>query len=164
VPAAGSLRRAAAAAALVAAVVVAAAAVRSSWRSSPSAPPAGPGSTAQTVDPKPALELEPALNPQAPADPSTTVPTRPIESPGRQTAILQSASAYELTVASIETTSRAASVAADLVKEGHPARVAASGRWQTVLVGPYSSLAEANEAKVLLERAGFSAIRITSSP
>jgi cell division protein FtsN len=142
---------------------VAATAVRSGWRSSPSALPPEPASTAQAVAPKPALELEPALNPQAAADPPTPVPSQPIESAYRQTAIVESAPAYELTVASFETVSRASSVAADLVKEGHPARVAASGRWQTVLVGPYSSLAEANEAKGLLERSGFSAIRITSS-
>jgi len=103
------------------------------------------------------------LNPQAPADPPrATTPPR-AEEPTPQTAILESAPAYELTVASFETVGRASAVAADLVSHGHPARVAASGRWQMVLVGPYSSMSEAAEAKAQLEASGFSAIRIASS-
>jgi general secretion pathway protein A len=163
-PAAGTVRKAGAAAAIVAALAVGFTIVRSDWFSARSVSSAGRASTSETVVPKPALELEPALNPQAPANPPAAVAPKPAESPARQTAILQSAPAFELTVASFETLSRASAVAADLVKDGHPARVAQSGRWQMVLVGPYSSLAEANEAKALLERSGFSAIRVANSP
>jgi general secretion pathway protein A len=164
-PTGRSIRAAAAAAATVAAIAVGATAIRSNWLPWSSASPAARGSTAETTVPKSSLQLEPALNPRAPNDsPAADIP-QPTKSPEGKTEILQSAPAYELAVASFETVSRASAVAAELVGEGHPARVAtsASGRWQMVLVGPYSSFTEATEAKAVLERSGFSAIRITSS-
>ena len=156
------VRAGAAAAAVIAAVAVGAAALRIDWRTW--AGSRSPAPTAvETASSKASLELEPALNPQAPADPLPATTPPPAEQPPPRTAVLESAPAYELTVASFETVSRASAVAADLVSHGHPARVAASGRWQMVLVGPYSSFTEAVEAKTQLEQSGFSAIRIASS-
>ena len=150
----------AAAAAVVAAIAIGAMVARTdgAWSTLLSLPQR---SSDESVSSQPVLKLEPALG--APAD-SPVIPPPSSEVPSPQTAILESAPAYELTVASFETAGRANAVAADLVSRGHPARVAASvsGRWQMVLVGPYSSLAEATEAKVLLEQSGFSDIRIRS--
>jgi cell division protein FtsN len=77
---------------------------------------------------------------------------------------VQTAPSYELTVASFETAGRAATVAGDLVGHGHPARVAASGGWNVVIVGPYTSLSEAEMAKETLAKSGFPGIKIAKSP
>ena len=104
------------------------------------------------------LNLSAAAPPAAAAAPAADPAAAP-------TSILEAAPSYELTVASFETTGRANAVAQSLIGRGQPARVSASatGRWQMVIVGPYSSLAEANEAKGVLEQSGFSGIRITKT-
>ena len=162
-PSRRAVATAAAAAALVAAIGISAATIRRGGPSLSSLLPATRGSTAETVPSKPALKLEPALDVEPTAGSAAVVAPRSAALPRTQTDVLESAPSYELTVASFETPGRAAAVAADLVGRGHPARVSTSGRWQIVLVGPYSSLTEATEAKAILERAGFPAVRIGSS-
>jgi cell division septation protein DedD len=151
----------------VAAVVVAAIAVwfaatrtpwpvwSSAWRSAPkteatdgrsAVSPAVPAADAQTAS---------AASKSA-APPADTTP--------RPTTLVQTATAYELTVASFETAGRAASTTRDLVGRGHPARVARSGPWNVVIVGPYTSLPEALTAKDTLAKSGFPDIRIVKSP
>jgi general secretion pathway protein A len=120
----------------------------------------------------PAVQSRPAAVAAAPAaDIQPATPTSPtvdalglrIDSTAPATTVMETAPSYQLTVASFETAGRAAAVASDLVGRGHPARVAASGNWNVVLVGPYSSLSEAENAKDTLEKFGFSGIKIAKS-
>lgn len=78
------------------------------------------------------------------------------------TAVIDAAPSFELIVASFATIGRARTVAGELHTAGYPARMttSTSGRWQMIIVGPYSSLPEANAAKDALEKSGFSGIRI----
>jgi general secretion pathway protein A len=157
----------AAAAALIAAIAIGVVVSQSGWPSWPATVLSVGDNSTEAVPPpaKPTLQLEPALDVESAAASPSASASRPLEAAAPPTAILESAPAYELTVASFETAGRAAAVAADLVGRGHPARVAVSGsgRWQMVIVGPYTSLTEATEAKNTLEQSGFSAIRIARS-
>jgi general secretion pathway protein A len=158
----------AAAAALVAVIGISAVASRTGWPawSTTLLSVAGDNSTEPLSSPaKPTIQLEPALDVESSTASPSPAASQPREAAAPPTAILESAPAYELTVASFETAGRAAAVAADLVGRGHPARVAVStsGRWQMVMVGPYTSLSEATEAKNTLQQSGFSAIRIARS-
>jgi len=148
-----------AAAGLVAAITAGAMVVRSQWPARAASLFSRTSSAAQAAVPgaqKPVLQLD-ALEASA-AGRAATAPQAP-------PTVVESASAYELTVASFETATRANKVASDLVADGHPARVAASdsGRWQMVIVGPYTSLEEADEAKAALERSGFAGIKVGKS-
>ena len=125
---------------------------------------------------KPPLQLEPALDrgqPPASAIPRSIAASaspppapEPTPSPAPTTATLEIGTTYELTVASFATPGRASTVASDLVANGHPARVAmsTSGKWQMVIVGPYTSEQEAQEARRTLEQVGFAGIRIARVP
>ena len=126
------------------------------------------------VEPKPPLQLEPALEssparvaavptPIATSAPAPAVPA-PAVAAAPTPATLEMGASYELTVASFATPGRASTVASDLVANGHPARVAASGKWQMVIVGPYTSEPEAQDARRTIEQAGFAGIRIARVP
>jgi cell division protein FtsN len=127
------------------------------------------------VESKPPLQLEPALDspapvaavptplPVTPPAPVAPEPTPAVAAPPTPATLEMSAS-YELTVASFATPGRASTVASDLVANGHPARVAASGKWQIVIVGPYSSEPEAQDARRTIEQLGFAGIRIARVP
>ncbi|HKY23347.1 MAG TPA: AAA family ATPase [Vicinamibacterales bacterium] len=161
------LLRGAAAAALVGAAAGGIYVTRGTWlnwldgsaETSTQVAQAPPPAAATPSPAAPSLDLA-ALKPDPAAAPQPDSPAPPA------TAILEAAPSYELTVASFETAGRARKVADDLVGQGHPARVSTSdsGRWQMVIVGPYTSLTEAMDASATLERLGFAGIRLAKSP
>ena len=70
---------------------------------------------------------------------------------------------FEILVASFKTELRAASVAAQVTAAGLHARQRATGGWQQVLAGPFSSRAEADAARVRLEHAGLPGTQIVAA-
>ena len=129
------------------------------WVSGPRSPAPVDTAQARVTAPvqTPALNLQPSVRQAAVSE------TIEAQTPLRT--VVEEVSSYQLTVASFETEGRAESVAGDLIALGHPARVSASesGRWQMVIVGPYTSAAEAETAKAILTKAGFAGIRIWKS-
>jgi general secretion pathway protein A len=117
-------------------------------RTTPRTEAVQPRSTGPIAVAPPALDVQAAASNESTPPPATMMQTTP---------------SYELTVASFETAGRAANVADGLVGRGHPARVAASGGWNVVIVGPYTSLPEAESAKETLAKSGFPGIRIGRS-
>ncbi len=122
------------------------------------------------VESKATPQLAPALDRVPPAEATSprvppTSDRGPVAAPSQTPVALETGPAYELTVASFSTPARASAMASDLVASGHPARVAVSdsGKWQMVVVGPYSSQTEADDAKRMLEGMGFSGIKIAQS-
>jgi general secretion pathway protein A len=164
-----ALARVAAGVALVAAVWLVLA--KGPWPVWSDAIPRSSTATATTRQPAPAARpsAPPATDTKAAAAtaPPAEVASKPsapdTESVQASASVVQTADSYELRVASFETAGRAAAVTADLVAHGHPARVAASGDWNLVIVGPYSSMAEAEVAKETLSKSGFPGIRIAKS-
>ena len=151
VPSLHSTVTAAAAAIVVAAIalwLVTSKAPRSAWAEMLRATPRAEAVPQRSAEPVAAaaraVDVQPAAS--TPSPPPITV--------------MQTTPSYELTVASFETAGRAANVADGLVGRGHPARVAASGGWNVVIVGPYTSLPEAETARETLEKSGFPGIRI----
>ena len=146
-----------AAAALIAATASALVVTRGTWSRWVVAP-----SSATADQPAPSTVAAPAAAalPPAPAASGRIE----LESATLPPPIVEATGSYEMTVASFETAARARLVAADLIAQGHPARVttSSSGEWQMVMVGPYTTLAEANDAKNTLERMGFSGIKISN--
>jgi cell division protein FtsN len=55
---------------------------------------------------------------------------------------------------------RASQVAAELAALGQPVRRRTSDGWEQVLAGPFSTLAAAEEARVKLDRAGYTGTQI----
>ncbi len=133
----------------------------------PAAPAAAPGPSAPA--PTPAAATPPGA---APA-PTTTEPGRPAQSGGGtpQATGPEAAAAeptapgsrFEIVVASFRTDSRAATVAAEVTALGltHRARTVGDG-WRQVLVGPYSTRAEAEAVQQRLDDAGLSASQIVA--
>ena len=133
----------------------------------------GPVVQSIPAESKPPLQLEPALESGPPTVAPVPVSMTTTAAPAPPTAELAPAPAtleigptYELTVASFTTPDRATIVASGLVSNGHPARVAvsSSGKWHMVIVGPYTSEPEAQDARRTLEQAGFASIRIARVP
>ena len=155
-----TLKGAAAAGAVAAAALIATNVPWGTWMSAlrPTARAESPRSEAIGPAAIKATDVQPALPPAAPGD------TQAVNEPPPPRTVVQTAASYELTVASYRTAGVASAEANKLVDRGHPARVATSGGWNLVVVGPYTSLPEAETAKETLTKSGFSGIRIARSP
>lgn len=90
--------------------------------------------------------VSPALNPQLSV--ATIIATHP---------------SFDVLVASFQTVTRARTVASDLSSRGYPARIKESGPWQAVIVGPYSSQAEAEATRQALAGLNFSGVKVLAS-
>lgn len=161
-----------AAAAVIAAAASAVFATRGTWSNWFAAPSPAPTAQAmaepatQSAAQSAAQPVRPAAQaPSAAAVPPAAAERIELESATLPPAIVRATTSYEMVVASFATANRARAAATDLIAQGHPARVttSTSGEWQMVIVGPYTTLAEANEAKNTLEKLGFSGIKITNS-
>jgi len=63
-------------------------------------------------------------------------------------------------VASFRTDARAAAVSLEIASLGLPVRRRVSDTWQQVIVGPFKSRREADDAQQLLQRAGMGGTQI----
>ncbi len=160
---------------VIAALVVAAVAV-AVWigtRGS-SAPPAGaPAAPAAVPAPSaPAPTPAAATPPEAAPAPTSTEPGQRAQSaggtprttePAATAAEPAASSRFEVVVASFRTDSRAATVAAEVTALGltHRTRTVGDG-WRQVLVGPYSTRAEAEAVQQRLDDAGLGASQIVA--
>lgn len=139
---------------VIAALVVAAVAV-AVWfgtRGSSAPPAAAPAAPAAAPAPTPAA----ATPPEAAPAPTSTEPAATAAEPA-------ASSRFEVVVASFRTDSRAATVAAEVTALGltHRTRTVGDG-WRQVLVGPYSTRAEAEAVQQRLDDAGLGASQIVA--
>jgi general secretion pathway protein A len=120
---------------------------------SPKAATPMPSVTAATPAPAPA-EPAPRAAPQAARAslPTTTVPAT------------ASGDAFEIVVASFRTEARAAEAMSQVQGAGVPARQRATGGWQQVIAGPFSSREQAEASRARLDRVGFPGTQIIIKP
>jgi cell division protein FtsN len=71
---------------------------------------------------------------------------------------------FEVIVGSFRTNTRADSLADDVMALGFPTRRRAVDGWEQVLVGPFSSRAQADEARQRLDTAGLTGSQIVPAP
>jgi cell division protein FtsN len=67
---------------------------------------------------------------------------------------------FDIVVASFRTDARAAAVATEIAALGLPVRRRVTDSWQQVLVGPFKSRQDADEAQQRLQRAGMGGTQI----
>jgi cell division protein FtsN len=113
--------------------------------------------TAGTAPPTPVAGSRPA---ETPAVPSASTPASSGSDPARR-APPPAGQRYEIVVASFRTETRTLSVANDVVALGLPMRRRTVNEWQQVLVGPFATRAQAEEAQQRLAQAGHTGTRIT---
>jgi type II secretory pathway predicted ATPase ExeA len=133
-----------------------AAAPSAPWESRPAPPvsrpqipavaPAPDGPHASAPPPPPAA---PAA---APATPPPSTPAAPSATPAGDR--------FDIVVASFRTDARAAAVATEIAALGLPVRRRMSDSWQQVVVGPFKSRQEADDAQQSLQRAGMGGTQI----
>jgi type II secretory pathway predicted ATPase ExeA len=123
---------------------------------SPAAPDGVP--TAGTAPPTPVSGSRPA---ELPSTPSTSPPALSGPDPARGAAPPPAGQRYEIVVASFRTETRTMSVANDVVALGLPMRRRTVNEWQQVLVGPFATRAQAEEAQQRLAQAGHTGTQIT---
>ena len=121
---------------------------------SPNPPVASPSGAAGTPAPPPAATASapsatpPASTPSGTAAPATTSPAAP------------AAERFDIVVASFRTDARAAAVSLEIASLGLPVRRRVSDTWQQVIVGPFKSRQEADDAQQRLDRAGMGGTQI----
>jgi type II secretory pathway predicted ATPase ExeA/cell division protein FtsN len=127
--------------------------------SAPNPPVASPSGAASAPAPQPAATpparsaTPPAGAPSGPASaPTTTTPANPPATPG--------AERFDIVVASFRTDARAAAVSTEIAALGLPVRRRVSDTWQQVIVGPFKSRQEADNAQQSLQRAGMGGTQI----
>jgi len=108
---------------------------------------ASPSDAASSPTPKPAATA-PALS----ATPPATAPSGPAPAPA--------AERFDIVVASFRTDARASAVSLEIVALGLPVRRRVSDTWQQVIVGPFKSRQQADDAQQLLQRAGIGGTQI----
>ena len=137
----------------------------------PAAPPTSPAAPATSPKPQAPAKAPVAVPPPAAAASSTaSVPPAPSTTPPKASSSpapkpsapegTPSAGEFEIVVASFKTEARAASVRAELVKLGVPARARSIGAWQQVTCGPFATRAAAENAQQLLNRSGYDGTQI----
>jgi type II secretory pathway predicted ATPase ExeA len=107
-----------------------------------SAPATGPAARA------PQSATPPATSPSSPA----TTPASPSATPA--------AERFDIVVASFRTDARASAVSLEIVALGLPVRRRVADTWQQVIVGPFKSRQQADDAQQLLQRAGIGGTQI----
>jgi len=106
----------------------------------------------------PASPTPPPVQAAPPAAAPVSPPVTPAPAPGSGTG------PFEIVVASFKTTTRASTVAAELVALGQPVRQRESDGWQQVLAGPFASRSAAEEAQQRLDGAGYTGTKIVPAP
>ena len=113
------------------------------------APPVNRAPNPPVASPSGAAATPPARAPSgAAAAPPTTPPATP------------AAERFDIVVASFRTDARAAAVSTEIAALGLPVRRRVSDTWQQVIVGPFKSRREADDAQQLLQRAGMGGTQI----
>ena len=122
-------------------------------------PVASPSGAASAPAPQPAVTpparsaTPPASAPSGPASaPTTTTPAAPPATPA--------AERFDIVVASFRTDARAAAVSTEIAALGLPVRRRVSDTWQQVIVGPFKTRQEAENAQQSLQRAGMGGTQI----
>ena len=130
----------------------------------PSAPwesrPAPPVSRPQIPAVAPAPDGPHASAPPPPVAPAAAPATPPPSTPAAPPAT-PAAERFEIVVASFRTDARAAAVSTEIAALGLPVRRRVSDTWQQVIVGPFKSRQEADDAQQSLQRAGMGGTQIT---
>ena len=122
-------------------------------------PGASPSDAAGAPPPQPAATspVRPATPPATAASgaasaPSTASPAAPPATPA--------AERFDIVVASFRTDARASAVSLEIAALGLPVRRRVSDTWQQVIVGPFKSRREADDAQQLLQRGGIGGTQI----
>jgi len=110
-----------------------------------SAPAAQPAAKAPATTATPPAIAPPGAGP-------TTTPAAPPATPA--------AERFDIVVASFRTEARAAAVSLEIAALGLPVRRRVSDTWQQVIVGPFKSRREADDAQQLLQRGGIGGTQI----
>jgi len=106
----------------------------------------------------------PATAPAQSATPRGTAPSGPASAPPGTTAAAPpatpAAERFDIVVASFRTDTRASAVSLEIAALGLPVRRRVSDTWQQVIVGPFKSRQQADDAQQLLQRAGMGGTQI----
>jgi cell division protein FtsN len=122
----------------------------------PSPPVASPSDATSAPAAQPAAKAPaPTATPPAIA-PSGAAPTTTAAAPPATPA----AERFDIVVASFRTEARAAAVSLEIAALGLPVRRRVSDTWQQVIVGPFKSRQQADDAQQLLQRAGMGGTQI----
>ena len=150
-----------------AAAIVAAAAI---WiglrvvRPAPAPATSAPRTARPPTTPSPAVQPSVTPPPTAPAAAATAAAQTPPSAAAGSTSKPGGGPAvgghFDLVVASFRTESRAAAIGASVAALNLPVRQRVSDGWQQVIVGPFTSRAEAESARERLDRAGLTGSQI----
>jgi general secretion pathway protein A len=121
----------------------------------PNPPVASPSGAAGAPAPQPA-----ATAPASSATPPASAPSGPAAAPPTTPPATPAAERFDIVVASFRTDARAAAVSTEIAALGLPVRRRVSDTWQQVIVGPFKSRREADDAQQLLQRAGMGGTQI----
>jgi type II secretory pathway predicted ATPase ExeA/cell division protein FtsN len=123
----------------------------------PNPPVASPSGAASAPAPQPA-----ATAPAPSATPPASAPAGRAAVPPTTSPATPAAERFDIVVASFRTDARAAAVSTEITALGLPVRRRVSDTWQQVIVGPFKSRQEADDAQQRLERAGMGGTQIVS--
>jgi type II secretory pathway predicted ATPase ExeA/cell division protein FtsN len=139
-------------------------------QAAPSATPASPVNRAPSPGASPsdaagAPATQPAATaPARPATPPATAPSGAAPAPPTTTPAAApatpAAERFEIVVASFRTDTRATAVSTEIAALGLPVRRRVADTWQQVIVGPFKSRQEADDAQQRLQRAGMGGAQI----
>jgi len=122
-------------------------------------PGGSPSDAAGAPPPQPA-----ATAPARPATPPATAPAGAASAPPPTTPAAPpatpAAERFEIVVASFRTDTRATAVSTEIAALGLPVRRRVADTWQQVIVGPFKSRQEADDAQQRLQRAGMGGAQI----
>jgi type II secretory pathway predicted ATPase ExeA len=122
------------------------------WVSRPAPPVSRPQTPAVAPAPHRSNASAPSTAPAAaPATPPSVTPAPPATPAGDR---------FDIVVASFRTDARAAAVATEIAALGLPVRRRMSDSWQQVVVGPFKSRQEADDAQQRLQRDGMGGTQI----
>jgi cell division protein FtsN len=123
--------------------------------SAPNPPVASPSGAAGAPAPQPA-----ATPPARSATPPASAPSGPAAAPTTTPPATPGAERFDIVVASFRTDARAAAVSTEIAALGLPVRRRVSDTWQQVIVGPFKTRQEADNAQQSLQRAGMGGTQI----
>jgi hypothetical protein len=124
----------------------------------PSPPVASPSGAASAPAAQPAA-TSPALSATPPSTAPSGSASAPPTTPASATAT-PAAERFDIVVASFRTDARASAVSLEIAALGLPVRRRVSDTWQQVIVGPFKSRQQADDAQQLLQRAGMGGTQI----